>query len=78
MKIKLSNEQIDKVVCNELSILIQDIENDADELNGIIFNQDRNKLLKSLKKVKFYYCGDNTPDLTKKKSCKNCTCGNHI
>jgi len=75
MKIEISNEQIDKVVCTELFTSIQTIEADEEYLMS---TKDRKKLLKALKRVKIYYCGDNTPDLTKKKSCKNCTCGNHI
>lgn len=75
MKIEISDDQIDRIVCTSLFDLIQIIEEDSDYL---ISTKDRKKLLKALKRVKLYYCGQDNQNLIKKKSCKNCTCGNHI
>jgi CRISPR/Cas system-associated exonuclease Cas4 (RecB family) len=75
MKIEISDDQIDQIVCTSLFDLIQTIEEDTEYL---ISTKDRKNLLKALKRVKLYYCGQHDQNLIKNKSCKNCTCGNHI
>jgi hypothetical protein len=67
MKIEINEEEVDRIVCTSLFNLIQDIENDINEL---VFTEDKKGLIKALKRVKLYYCGYNDQNVIKNKSCK--------
>jgi hypothetical protein len=79
INIDLTNEQIYKIICAELHRTIQDIENDNGNDN-LIFEKNRKGLLKALKRIKLFYCGDDNSSLIKSEiytNCKHCKCGNH-